>query len=971
MRNQDPPLNWTTVVRRGRGMRGPQMPTRRGVLRVPEPRPPPTVPSNAPSFEQWEAHWPVLASGGESQAAGEGDDRPDESTQQQRGESSRSALLQASSASAVQTLEAGQDADTCGTIKFPLSYICDDDFESCVDQTSGASALDSSYRQRRIRMEPPLFAQGHEVASPNLQPKAKPEERGTDQMPSELATRLAARNDFRRLILEVEEALEEKKQIDRTSKELLLKRYEAASRIKQLEQQRLQDELNQPQESGETTGSPCPGYGHESRVDQPQQHAGVGAIGNLLSQAHIQTQALMQTLPQLLRRLRHAINKSVIFVDPATYQDALHMEEELEKAVAEFRQTQRSSRNAAGGPSQQATSRRGHREQQQDVQSAASSGGDQFSRSTHQRHANQNQGGDEQHRRAHLQQPYDRSAAYYTGSRGYPDPRLQAAYRNGSRVIGEDIFVPAQQNEPPDMRAIFWESVARARGNDAPEPRAKYALYRAPPHEQQHAGHEPITGQVPSSQPASIWEMPLFNRPSHHQPADEIRNQAHLSQNFGVNDSERQQQQLPHHLTPVHFGTVEYQQSCHQIAGGTSREQPQGTRLQRTSKKTEESYSFQSEKQQATLIDQLNFLSGQSSDPLQEQQDEDPELEEWHEKWHEDPPPILPIQLRHNENSWISRNPQEAPELIQEQPLSAATLPAHTAGSESQLDDASYKSMPSALVNPQLRLHEVLKNQLVLPLREDSNSPPHPLKWSSEWPLENEAEKEEKPLQFKSLKRQSTCLDANGYVPFAEWYSNYFPEWACAFPAKEEATACCEAMPLDRLSMTDTQPQEADEPDSPHADSRCKALCPWGSDEGTKERGPLEKLRDLIYRRLCSEEAEEADAPGGLEWLKRLQSHTEPFSFFGPSLCEQTIPSPPKHKASKLRNYPPSAILEKHPFFQPLEAQMRGANSAREPLIAGAAAAQRIVGDGTKSTAKLIIECLVFIANNYRRTPKK
>ncbi|KAL8446984.1 hypothetical protein Emed_004668 [Eimeria media] len=957
MRNQDPPPNWTTVVRRGRGTRGPQMPTRRGVLRVPEPRPPPTVPSNAPSLEQWEAHWPVLASGGESQAAGEGEGRRDQSTQQQqqREEPNRSALLHASSSSAGQGLETGQDADTCGSIKFPISYICDDEFESCVDPTSGTSALDASFRQRQIRMEPPLFPRSQEVASPNLQPKARPEERGTDQMPSELATRLAARNDFRRLILEVEEALEEKKQIDRTSKELLLKRYEAASRLKQLEQQRLQDELNRPQENGETSGSPPPGPGQESRDDPPQHHAGVGAIGNLLSQAHIQTQALMQTLPQLLKRLRHAINKSVIFVDPATYQDALHMEEELEKAVAEFRQTQRSSRNAGGGPVQQTNSRRGYREQQQDVHLAGSSGGDPFSRSTNQRYANQHQGGDEQHRRAHLQQPYDRPPVYYSGSRGYPDPRLQAAYRNGSRVVGEGVFVPVQQNEEPDMRTIFWESVVRARGGDVPLPRAKAALYRGPPYEhvvpQQHAG------QVPYSHSTSIWEAPSFNPPSHHQAAYELRNQGQVFPRFTVNDNDRQQQQLPQQPTPVQFGTVEYQQPSHQIAGGT--------RLQPSSKRAEESYKLQREKQQATLIDQLEFLSRNHYDPLQEQQDEDPELYEWHEKWHEDPPPILPTQLRHNENSWATQNPQK------EEPLSAANLPAER---ESQLDDSSDKCMSSALLNPQLRLHEVLKNQLVLPLREESTSPPPEPKWSSEWPLENDGGKQEKSLQFKNTKKQSTQLDANGYVPFAEWYSNYFPEWACAFPAKEDATARCAATSLDRLSMTgNTQPQEAEEPNSPHADSRFKVvLCPWGSEEEPKQPEPLEKLRGLIYRRLSNEEPDKADAPGGVEWLKRLQSRTESFSLFGPSLEEETTTplSPPKREAPKQRKYPPRAILEKHPFFQPLEAQMRGGNSAREPLIAGAAAAQEIVGDGTKSTAQLIVDCLVFIANNYRRKPK-
>ncbi|KAL8271756.1 hypothetical protein Esti_004351 [Eimeria stiedai] len=953
MRNQDPPLNWTTVVRRGRGTRGSQMSTKRGVLRVPEPRPPPTVPSNAPSLEQWEAHWPVLASGGDSQAAGESEDRPDDSTQQQRGDPSRSAHFQASNASAGHALDSAQDADTCGTIKFPLSYICDDGFESCVDQTNGPSALESSCRQRQIRMEPLLFPQRDEAASPNLLPKARPEERAAGQMPSELATRLAARNDFRRLILEVEEALEEKKQIDRTSKELLLKRYEAASRLKQLEQQRLQDELNQPQDNGESTSSPPPGPGQESRVDQPQQHAGVGAIGNLLSQAHIQTQALMQTLPQLLKRLRHAISKSVIFVDPATYQDALHMEEELEKAVSESRQTQRVSRNAGGGPQQQASSRRGHREQQQFVQSAASSVGEQFPRYLHQRHAIQHQGGDEQHRRAHLQQPYARPTVHYSGSCGYPDPRLQAAYRNESRVIGEAMFVPAQQVEPPDMRAVFWESVARARGNDVPPPRAKTAFNRGPPHDrapQQHAVHQLVTGQAPYSHPASTWESPSFNLPSQQQPAQ---------------------------VTPVHFGTVEHQQSCHQNASETGPQQPQGTRLQSNSKRAKERHSLQPEKQQHTLIDQLDFLSSQRSDPQQnnepsfdEQQDKDAELEEWHEKWHEDPPPILSIQLRHNENTWKCRNPQEAANPVHEEPLSAVDMPAQTAPPTSQLGDSPDECVPSVLLGRQLRLHEVLKNQLALPLREDSTSPPHPVKWSSEWPMEIEEEKGNKPLQFKSAKTQSTRLDADGYVPFAEWYSNYFPEWARASPAKDDANACCDATPLDRLSMTDTQPHEADEPNSPHAESRYKALCPWGSDEMAKQRGPLEKLRDLIHRRVCSEEADEVDAPGGMEWLKRLQSRTEPFSFFGPALREEATPSQPKCKASRQRKYSPRAILEKHPFFQPLEGQLRGATSAREPLIAGAAAAQRILGDDTKSTAQLIVDCLVFIANNHRPTAK-
>ncbi|KAL8429566.1 hypothetical protein ACSSS7_006496 [Eimeria intestinalis] len=840
MRNQDSQQNWITVVRRARGTRAPQMPSRRGGLRAPEPRPPPTVPSAAPSREQWEAHWPVLgAGGGESQAAGESEERRNESTQHQRGEASGSAEdIQISSASTCQAMDGRQDPDTGVCIEFPISYICDDEFESCVDPTSGTSALDASFRQREIRMDPPLFPdeREEEAPSPTIQPKARPEERGTDQMPSELERRIATNKYFRKVILEVEEALEEKIQIDQTSKELLLRRYEAASRVKQLEQQRRQDEVNQPQESKETTGSPAPrGPGHEY-----QSHAGVGAIGNLLSQAHIQAQAVLRTLPQLLKRLQHAIDYLVIFVDPDTYRKALDLRDKLEEAVDGSTQTQRSLKNSGGGSQPQATSRRGLREQQGDVQLATSSGSDQFPRSTHQRRVKQHQGGDEQQRRAHFQHPYDNPPLYsHGGSRGYIDTGLtQAAYRNGSRVVGRATFVPAPQVEEADMREIFRESVARACGGDVPPPRPKTVLYKGPPQgylPQQLTAQQPVAGPVPFSDPASIWEMPPFHRPSHHQPTQDIRNQAQLFQHIDTNNSQRQQLHLPQHLTSVQFGNVAYQQfPHHRIAGEILREQPQGTRLQPSNKRNEESYAFQQEKQkQQTLIDQLDFLSVKRCDQQQDQQDDKVDVEDWDDKWHEDPLPILPIHLQHNENNWNCHKPQEAPYAIEEGSLSAVDLYAQAASTRNQLGASPNNRMPSGSLGSQLPLHEVLKNQLVLPLREKTISPQRDplIKWSSEWPLEAWKEKEDKSLQFKSSEMKSTRLDANGYVPFADWYANYFPEWTFASPAKEEATACCDAAQPDNLSMTDTPLQETNEPDSPHANSRNKSMCTWGSDK--------------------------------------------------------------------------------------------------------------------------------------------
>ncbi|KAL8430694.1 hypothetical protein Efla_003676 [Eimeria flavescens] len=825
MRNQDNQMNWTTVVKRGKAARTSQQQPRR-IISQRAPDPPPTVPSKAPSLEQWDAHWPTLACAPEAKPETLPDASPDIATCQQQ--PACGAVLPASG-TATRPLEKKLNTDTTGSIKLPISYIGDDDMDY-VDAPMGMnSGQESLLRHRQIRLYPPVFSptDNDPVRLPMLQPKKAPDN-DENFAAQEISKSLATRNEFCNLLADARKALQEKLELDLASRELLIRRYEVVSELKKLEHKQRKEEQMRALGGGRSASSQFPNPEDDTWLRVSQHSAGVGVIGNLLSHAHVEKEALMRSFHPLLKRLRHAIITSVMAVDPATYQDALRAEAELEQAISDFKINQPRHRHTSGQREERAAQRK-----QNSLRHALYAGSTSAEQCLQHRQRQlalrgRREGEEEAEEEEEeveetcaldSQPPQDEQIAHYNNQPPEADTLLHGRYRNKSRMVGDEPPFPTALSHPQDLRAIVRSPMHQDSVKNQQNELPNFGFQKEDAQEQQNSPpfrREPVLnglhhGSVPISQSVnnSDWQQP--NK-------WEFQQGAMQSQCFTAECSGEARHDWPHHGKPIQFGTVEYKPH-HRPPPGLRHPCLRSDSSDGSKRPDQESSTGEGQQGHSTkLLDQLQFLSERKSE-----QEEGPLLMGYEAAQVDQRRrgcafshgnfclPLIQRHLQHKQPKWDTRFLEVTP--------------------EAQMGRLPQSAIPRLEMTRRQSLREAQHEQLKLPLSTANKKFLLDFHWSSEWPMDTPQQTQNEPLRIAAANEQSSGVNSRACVPPSQEHHDTFPHWTAHFAGKEKrasspapATACSTHPSIGTVAAQQLRPAQELKAESPET-----VLCPWTS----------------------------------------------------------------------------------------------------------------------------------------------